>query len=159
MTDPQFERDRLEGTQAKGNKWAWCLAMLCWTLTLTDRREWGNGLTDLCLPGKAYLGRQAQRPQHLMVALLARHPLLSVGASGGPAPGLHSMWALLHRHPCSTQRCHPRPALPTESLCAFIYSLGGSQAPTMCQALPQAQGIQKRTKHTPTHSELEVQGK
>ena len=29
-------------------------------------------------------GRQAQRPQHLMVALLATHPLLSAGASGGP---------------------------------------------------------------------------
>ena len=29
-------------------------------------------------------GRQAQRPQHLMVALLATHPLLSAGTSGGP---------------------------------------------------------------------------
>ena len=60
----------------------------------------------------------------------------------GPVPGT------LHRAPRADQ----------QSLCAFICSLGGLQAPIMGQALPQAQGIQKGRKHTPIHSELEVQG-
>ena len=55
----------------------------CWTLTLTDRRRVGEWSHRPAPSRKAYLGRQAQRPQYLMVALLATHTLLSEGASGG----------------------------------------------------------------------------
>lgn len=115
-----------------------------------------------------------------MVALLAMHTLLSEGASGGRS-GLAQHMGTTAQTPLSlpqvsppTQHCpeetlsltwfwevwgpvpgtlHRAPRADQQSLYAFIRR--GLQTPTMCQALPQAQEIQKGTKHTQTHSEVQ----